>query len=168
MILGMSIPTFTLVHVVLSLAGIAAGLVVLCGLLSSWKLKGWTALFLWTTLATSITGFMFPLARIGPPHVVGAISLIVLAVAFLALYSRRLAGHWRWIYVATAVLALYLNVFVGVVQAFQKLPFVHRLAPTQSEPPFVVVQFAVLLIFVALGFGAARRFRPPLQSLAHG
>jgi hypothetical protein len=164
----MSVATFTLFHVVLSLIGIGAGLVVVFGLLSGRKLGGWTALFLWTTLATSVTGFMFPLVRIGPPHIVGAISLIVLAVSFLALYSQRLAGHWRWIYVATAVVALYLNVFVGVVQAFQKLPFVHRLAPTQTEPPFAVAQIAVLLIFVALGFGSARKFRPSLQSPAHG
>lgn len=168
MILGMSVATFTLFHVILSLIGIGAGLVVMFGLLSGRKPGGWTALFLFTTLATSVTGFMFPLVRVGPPHIVGAISLIVLAVAFLALYSRRLAGHWRWIYVATAVVALYLNVFVGVVQAFQKLPFVRQLAPTQTEPPFVIAQVAVLSIFVALGISAARKFRPSPQSPAHG
>lgn len=167
MILGMSVATFTLVHVVLSLIGIAAGLIVVYGLLSSKKLERWTGVFLLTTVATSVTGFMFPLVRIGPPHIVGAISLIVLALALFALYSHRLAGSWRWIYAASAVLALYLNVFVGVVQAFQKLSFLQPLAPTQTEPPFVVAQVLVLLTFAGLGIAAAKRFKPPLQSSAY-
>jgi hypothetical protein len=161
MILGMSISTFTLVHVVLSLVGIFAGLVVVFGMLSSKKLDGWTALFLATTVLTSVTGFFFPFDKILPSHIVGIISLVVLAIAILALYALHLAGPWRWIYVVSAVLALYLNVFVGVVQAFQKLPFLASLAPTQSEPPFLIAQAVVLVIFVGLGIAAVRAFHPP-------
>jgi hypothetical protein len=160
MILGMSTPTFTLVHVILSLVGILAGAIAALGMLSAKKLESWTALFLATTVATSATGFLFHSAAFGPPHVVGFISLVVLAVAILALYGRHLAGPWRWIYVVGAVLALYLNVFVGVVQAFQKLPFLQPLAPTQSEPPFLIAQVVVMVIFIALGILAARRFHP--------
>jgi hypothetical protein len=123
MILGMSVATFTLVHVALSLVGILTGLVVLFGMFSSKKLPTSTALFLATTVLTSATGFFFPRDHILPAYIVGVISLAVLAVAIFALYERQLAGSWRWIYVAGAVIALYLNVFVGVVQAFQKLPF---------------------------------------------
>ena len=160
MILRMSIETFTLVHVILSLIGIAAGLVVLGGMLGSKRLEGWTAVFLATTILTSVTGFLFPFTRIGPPHVFGAISLPVLGLALVALYGRRLQGAWRWLYVVGALVALYLNVFVGVVQAFLKLPFLTALAPTQSEPPFVIVQLLVLAVFVVLGFRAVSRFRP--------
>jgi hypothetical protein len=161
MILGMSIPTFTLLHVLISLAGIAAGLVVVYGMLGSKSLGTWTAVFLATTALTSLTGYFFPVVRILPSHIVGAISLVVLAIAAFALYSRRLAGSWRWIYVAASVAALYLNVFVGVVQAFLKLKPLAGLAPTQSEPPFVVAQGIVLLLFIALGFFAVKRFHPP-------
>ena len=161
MILGMSTATFTSVHVILSLIGILAGLVVvLFGLLRSQPLSGWTALFLATTVLTSVTGFLFPFERLLPSHIVGIISLVVLAAALVALYVRRLAGSWRWIYVAGAVSALYLNVFVGVVQAFQKLPLLNALAPTQSEPPFVIAQVVVLLLFVVLGIAAVRTFHP--------
>ena len=126
MILGMSILMFTVVHVVVSLLGIGSGVIVLCGMLRSQRLHGWTAFFLTTTVLTSVTGFFFPHDRLLPSHFVGIISLIVLAVAITALYGYRLAGSWRWVYVASAGLALYLNVFVGVVQAFQKLPFLKR------------------------------------------
>lgn len=160
MILGMSIATFTLVHVILSLVGIAAGLVVLGGMQGSKRLPGWTAVFLVTTILTSVTGFLFPLTRIGPPHVFGVISLVVLTVALVALYGRRLRGSWRWLYVVSALVALYLNLFVGVVQAFQKVPIVKALAPTQSEPPFFVAQLLVLALFVVLGVRAVRRFWP--------
>ena len=161
MILGMSTATFTSVHVILSLIGILAGLVVvLFGLLRSQPLSGWTALFLATTVLTSLTGFLFPFERLLPSHIVGIISLVVLAAALVALYVRRLAGSWRWIYVAGAVSALYLNAFVGVVQAFQKLPVLNVLAPTQSEPPFVIAQIVVLLLFVVLGIAAVRTFHP--------
>ena len=164
MILGMSLSTFTLVHVVLSLVGIVAGLVVLFGMFSSKGLDGWTGIFLATTVLTSATGYFFPSDRILPSHIVGAISLIVLAIALLALYARHLAGHWRWIYVVAATVALYLNVFVGVVQAFQKLPFLTSLAPTQSEPPFLIAQCVVLAIFIVLGIVAVRSFHPPANS----
>jgi hypothetical protein len=161
MTLGLSLSAFTTLHVAVSLIGIVSGFIVLYGMLGSRRLGGWTALFLATTILTSVTGFMFPFNGLLPSHVVGAISLVVLAVALLALYAFRLAGAWRWVYVAAALVALYLNVFVGVVQAFQKLAFLHALAPTQSEPPFAVAQLAVLAIFLGLGFLAVRRFHPP-------
>ena len=166
MILGMSTSTFTLVHVVLSLVGILAGLVVVFGMFGSKKLDGWTALFLATTVLTSVTGFFFPFDKILPSHIVGIISLVVLALAILALYAFHLAGPWRWIYVVSAMLALYLNVFVGVVQAFQKLPLLASLAPTQSEPPFLIAQAVVLVIFVGLGIAAVRAFHPPADAPA--
>jgi hypothetical protein len=166
MILGMSTATFTLLHVIISLLGIASGLVVLVGMLRGRPLNGWNGFFLVTTIATSVTGFMFHSQSFGPPHVVGVISLVVLAVALFALYSRHLSGSWRWIYAACAVLALYLNVFVGVLQAFQKIPFLHALAPNGSEPPFAIAQGVVLIIFVALGIAAAKRFRPTAQAIA--
>jgi hypothetical protein len=154
------------IHVLLSLIGIVSGCVVLYGLLLGRSLGGWTALFLATTILTSVTGF--PLAPLGfdPARAVGVISLVLLALAVAALYVFRLAGAWRWVYVGSAIAALYLNVFVGVAQAFQKLPFLQPLAPTQSEPPFLVTQVAVLVIFVALGILAAIRFHPELEARA--
>ncbi len=164
MILGMSTSTFTLVHVVLSLIGIAAGFVVLFGLLSARRFDGWTALFLATTVLTSVTGFFFPRDQLLPSHIVGIVSLVVLAVAIVALYVYHLARSWRWIYVAAAVASLYLNVFVGVVQAFLKVPFLNALAPQQNEPPFVIAQIAVLIIFVVLGILAVRSFHPETRA----
>ena len=166
MTLGMSTDSFTLLHVILSLVGIAAGMVVLFGMLASKRLEGWTALFLSTTVLTSVTGFLFHSEKFGPPHVVGVISLLVLAVTIPALYAYRLAGPWRWTYVVGAVLSLYLNVFVGVVQAFQKIPFFNAFAPTQTEPAFAIAQGIVLLIFIALGALAVRWFHPPVKSSA--
>ena len=163
MILGMSLATFTLVHVILSLIGIFTGVVVLIGMLNSNRLSGLTAVFLATTLLTSATGFLFPFDKLLPSHIVGIISLVVLALAILALYVFRLAGSWRWIYVGSAVLSLYLNVFVAVVQAFLKVPFLNELAPTQKEPPFAIAQGVVLLAFVVLGILAVRWFRPRIQ-----
>lgn len=160
MILGMSTSTFTLVHVALSLVAIAAGAVVVLGMLGAKRFEGWTALFLAATVLTSVTGFFFPSASFGPAHVVGILSLVVLAVAILALYVYHLSGAWRWIYVIGVVVALYLNVFVGVAQAFQKLPFLQPLAPTQSEPPFLVTQLVVMGIFIVLGILAVIRFHP--------
>jgi hypothetical protein len=110
---------------------------------------------------TSVTGFFFPIVKIGPPHIFGVISLVLLAAAILALYVYRVAGYWRWVYVVGAMISLYLNILVGVIQAFQKLPFLAALAPTQSEAPFVVVQLVVLIVFVALAFLGSRRFPPP-------
>ncbi len=160
MILGMSVPTFTIVHTVISLIGIFAGLVVLFGMFSSKRLEAWTAVFLLTTVLTSVTGFFFPVDKILPSHIVGALSLLVLAVTLLALYVYRLAGKWRWLYVASAVFALYLNVFVGVVQGFDKVPFLNALAPAQTDPPFIVAQAVVLLVFIYLGIKAVRSFHP--------
>ncbi|MCU1347121.1 MAG: hypothetical protein JWO56_151 [Acidobacteria bacterium] len=158
MILGMTTHTFTVFHVVLSLIGIAAGLVVMFGLLSGKRLDGWTALFLVTTIATSVTGFFFHSAHFGPPHYVGILSLIVLAIALVARYGYHLAGAWRSVWVITAAIALYLNVFVGVVQAFQKIAALKALAPTQSEPPFAIAQLLVLVLFITLTVFATRRF----------
>jgi hypothetical protein len=156
------IPTDSLlqIHVVLSLIGIASGLVVLYGLLKGEPLAGWTALFLVTTILTGVTGF--PLAPFGfdPARAVGVILLVLLAAAVAARYAFHLAGAWRWIYIVSAVMALYLNVFVGVIQAFQKLPFLQPLAPTQTEPLFQITQLVVLAIFIVFGVLAVVRFRP--------
>ncbi len=160
MILGMSVETFTLLHVIISLIGIATGLVVLLGLLTGRPLPRWTAWFLATTVLTSVTGFMFHSKAIGPPHIVGAISLVVLALAIFALYGRHLAGFWRVVYVAGAVFSLYLNAFVAVVQTFQKISFFNALAPTQTEPPFLVAQALTLGFFIVLGVLALKRFHP--------
>ncbi len=153
--------TFTSVHVALSLVGMASGCVVVFGLLTAKRLDGWTVLFLTSTVATSVTGFGFPSVQLLPSHVVGIISLVVLAVAILARYTLRLAGAWRWVYVVSAVIAVYLNVFVGVVQAFLKLPALHAIAPTQAEPPFLVTQLFVLALFVTVAIGGVVKFRNP-------
>jgi len=160
MIWGLTASTFTLMHVLLSLIGIGAGLVVMAGLLTGRSLNGWTGLFLFTTVATSVTGFGFPFDRLLPSHKVGIISLVVLVVAILARYALHLRGPWRWIYVVCAMVALYLNVFVGVVQAFLRIPLLHAMAPQQTESPFVVVQLVGLALFGLLTIVAATRFRP--------
>jgi hypothetical protein len=162
MILGLSIENFTILHVAISLIAIVSGLVVLAGMLQVRRLPGWTALFLVTTILTSVTGFMFPISGLTPGIVVGLISIVILAIALTALYLKRLVGAWRWIYVTTALIALYLNVFVLIVQSFQKVPALQKLAPTQSEPPFQIVQGVVLAAFLIFGIVAARRFRPAL------
>ncbi len=146
-------------HTLISLVGIASGLIVAYGLLTAKRLDGWTSIFLWTTVMTSVTGFMLPADRILPSHIVGAISLVVLAIAFYARYSRQLAGSWRWIYVVTGMTALYLNVFVLVTQLFLKVPALKALAPTQAEPPFAVAQGVVFLSFVGLSTAAVKCFR---------
>ena len=151
--------TFTLVHVIISLIGIGSGLVVMIGLLTGRRLNGWTALFLASTVATSVTGFFFPFHGFTPAIAVGILSLFLLAVAIFARYGRRLAGAWRRIYVVTAMVALYLNVFVLIVQLFQKVPALKALAPTQSEPPFLVTQLFALALFVMLTVVAAIKFR---------
>jgi hypothetical protein len=153
MILGMSTSAFTQFHVIISLVGIFTGVVALFGMLSASRLPTWTALFLLTTIATSVTGFMFP-------------STVVLPIALLALYSYRLVGAWRSVYVVSSTIALYLNVFVGVVQSFQKLPFLHPLAPKGSEPPFIIAQVLVMAIFIALGILAVKKFHPVVRVLA--
>jgi hypothetical protein len=160
MVFGMSLETYTLIHVLISLAGIGSGLVVLYGLLTGKRLDGWTAVFLATTVATSVTGFGFPFDHLLPAHKVGIISLVVLAVAISARYAFQLAGAWRIGYVVSAAMALYLNVFVGVVQSFEKVPGLKALAPKQTEPPFLISQHAVMFIFTVLTILAAVRFHP--------
>ena len=157
---------YTIIHVIISLVGIFTGLVVLLGLLASKRLDGWTKWFLITTVATSVTGFFFPFHGFTPAYPVGVISLVLLAIAIFARYSRQLAGAWRWIYVVTALMALYLNVFVLVVQSFEKIPALNAMAPTQTEPPFKFTQLVVLALFVVLAIIAALRFRDePIRSV---
>jgi hypothetical protein len=158
MMFGMSLETYTLVHVVISLIGIGSGLVVVFGMLKGKLLHGWNGLFLLTTVLTSATGFGFPFDHLLPSHKVGIVSLLVLAIAIVARYVQHLAGGWRRTYVITAVIALYLNVFVLVVQSFLKVPALHALAPAGSEPPFLVAQLIVVAIFIGLGVGAAKKF----------
>ncbi|MGA9090908.1 MAG: hypothetical protein WB420_17580 [Bradyrhizobium sp.] len=162
MILGMSLSAFTMLHVIISLIGIVSGLVVLSGLLGSNRTPGMTALFLLTTILTSATGFLFPFEKLLPSHMIGILSLVLLAVACVALYVSKLSGSWRWIYVVTAMIALYFNVFVLVIQSFLKVPALTALAPGNppSGPVFAVVQGIVLLFFVVAIIGAIRRFRP--------
>jgi hypothetical protein len=154
----MSLPAFTLFHVILSLIGIASGIVVVLGMLAAKRLSLWTALFLITTIATSATGFLFPFEGFKPSYAIGILSLVLLAIAVAARYGFHLAGAWRWIYVVTSVIALYFNVFVAIVQSFLKVPRLHALAPTQGEPPFAIAQLAVLILFVVLGIFAVRKF----------
>jgi hypothetical protein len=154
---------YTIIHTLISFVAILTGLIVLFGMLAGERLDGWTKWFLITTVLTSVTGFFFPFHGFTPAHGVGIMSLLVLAVAIFARYPRQLAGAWRWIYVVTAVIALYLNVFVGVVQAFLKVPALHVTAPTQTEPPFKLSQLVVLALFIVLGIVAAIRFRSALH-----
>lgn len=158
--LGMSLGAFTLLHVLISLIGIAAGLVAMAGWLKSDPSRTATATFLTATILTSATGFLFPFTKLLPSHIVGIISLVLLAVATFALYAGHLAGFWRPVYAVTAVLSLYLNVFVLLVQAFIKIPLLNALAPTQTEPAFVVAQGILLVLFLALTILTAMRFRP--------
>ena len=162
MVLGMSLATYTTVHVIISLVGIASGFLVLFGLLRGTLLTRWNSLFLITTVLTSVTGFGFPNTKVTPGIVVGILSLIVLAIAIFALYARHLNGVWRRTYVITAMIALYFNVFVLVVQLFEKVPAIHTLAPTQTEAPFKIAQLLVLVLFIAFITAAARKFRPAL------
>lgn len=159
MILGMSLPLFTVVHVALSLIGIAAGFVVLYGMIVAKRLPAVTALFLVTTALTSLTGFLFPFKGVTPGIVVGILSIIVLIVATVALYAGHLAGIWRGTYIISTALALYFNFFVFIVQSFEKMPALKALAPTQSEPPFKIAQLVTLVVFVLLTTLAFRRFR---------
>src|ERR1700689_1384343 len=159
MILGMTTATYTLVHVVISLIGIVSGLVVMYGLLAGKRLDGWTGLFLATTVATSVSGFGFPVDHLLPSHIAGIISLVALAVAILGRYAFHRAGAWGRTYVISAAIALYLNVFVLVAQSFQKVPALKALAPTQREPPFLIAQLVVMALFVVLTIFAAKRFR---------
>jgi hypothetical protein len=168
MILGLSLSTFVLVHVIISLIGILAGFIVMSGMLGSNRMSGWTALFLLLTILTSATGFLIPplvSEKLLPSHMIGALSLLLLAIACFALYGQKLSGSWRWIYVLTALLAQYFNVFVLVIQSFLKIGPLHALAPSvpPSEPPFAIVQGIVLVFFIIFIIGAIRRFHPAPQ-----
>jgi hypothetical protein len=167
MILGMKTSTFTLLHVLISLVGIGSGFVVMYGLVTARRLNRWTVLFLASTAATSITGFLFPFEHVTPGIVVGILSMIVLGIAVVARYNLQLKGIARPLYVVCASVALYFNVFVLVVQSFEKSPVLRALAPTQKEPPFAIAQLLVLAVFVALAVMAVKRFRPD-ASLAEG
>ena len=162
MILGMSLSAFTTLHVVISLIAIVAGIIVMFGMLGSNPMPGLTAIFLLFTILTSVTGFLFPFNGVTPGDVVGALSLVLLAIACIALYAMRLSGGWRWIYAVTALISLYLNVFVLVIQSFLKIPALTAVAPGNppSGPVFAVVQGIVLVFFVLMIIGAVRRFRP--------
>lgn len=159
MILGMSVATFTAVHTAISLIAIVLGIPLLIATFRSRFPAGINGPFLFFTIATSVTGFFFPIVAVGPPHIVGLISLIVLGAALYAFYAKRLSGLYRTIYVGTTIFALYLNVFVLVAQIFDKIPAAHALAPTASEPPFLAAQALTLAVFVALGVLALRRQR---------
>ena len=166
MVWGMSLETFTLVHVLISLVGIVTGFVVLLGWLAGRDRSRWTALFLVTTILTSVTGFGFPFDHLLPSHKLAILSLVMLAVALVARYALHLGGAWRWIYVVTATIALYFNFFVLIVQSFEKVPALKALAPQQSEPPFVVSQVIALLAFIVFGTLAVRRFKPKAAAAA--
>jgi len=162
MMLGLSLSAVTTLHVVISLIGIVSGLVVLFGLFKSQSMPGMTAIFLFTTILTNATGFMFPFDKLLPSHIIAILSLVLLAVACIALYGMKLSGAWRAIYLITAIASLYLNVFVLVIQSFMKVGPLHALAPSipPSEPPFAVTQGVVLVLFVIAIIAAVRRFRP--------
>lgn len=163
----MILTIYTLLHVAISLVGIASGFVFFYGLLTGREFSRWTTLFLTTTVLTSVTGFFFPFRGMTPAIIFGIVSMVVLAIAIYAKYARQLAGKWRKTYVATTVFALYLNVFVLVVQSFLKIPVLKNLAPTQNDPPFQIAQLVVLVAFIVAGTLAAIRFRPqPAPALA--
>ncbi|HSY55545.1 MAG TPA: hypothetical protein VK834_03780 [Bradyrhizobium sp.] len=161
MMLGLSLSAVTTLHVVISLIGIVSGLVVLFGLFKSQSIPGMTAIFLITTILTNATGFMFPFDKLLPSHIIAILSLVLLAIACVALYGMNLSGAWRAIYLITAIASLYLNVFVLVIQSFMKVGPLHALAPSipPSEPPFAITQGVVLVLFVIAIIAAVRRFR---------
>lgn len=159
MIMGM--PALTFVHVVISLIGILTGFIVVFGMFAGNPLNGWTALFLVSTVLTSVTGFIFfPITKVTPGIIVGVLSLIALAITIVARYVKRMEGGWRGAYVITAVLAFYLNFFVLIAQSFEKAPALHDAAPTQSEPPFLVAQTIALILFIIFGVLGMKRFHP--------
>jgi hypothetical protein len=160
--LGLSLSAFTILHVIISLIAIAAGFAVLFGLLGSARMPALTAIFLLFTILTSVTGLMFPFTQLLPSHMIAILSLVLLAGACVALYVMKLSGAWRRVYVVTALLSLYLNVFVLVIQGFLKVPALAELAPGNppTGPVFAVVQGVVLVFFAVVIIGAWRRFRP--------
>jgi len=166
MILGLSTSMFTIIHVLISLIGIAAGVIALGAMIAHRWSSGWNALFLSTTMVTSISGFLFPIKSLTPGIVIGLISVAILAVALFSLYLQRLAGVWQRVYTISAAFILYLNVFVGVVQAFQKVPSLRAIAPTLAAGPFIATQCVVLLLFAVLTYLAAKRLDPVPRTLA--
>ena len=165
MILGMSLSTFTMLHVIISLIAIVSGIIVMFGLLGSNRMPGLTAIFLLFTILTSATGFLFPFKELLPSYIIAGISLVLLAIACLALYGMKLKGVWRPVYIVTAMISLYFNVFVLVIQSFLKVPALAALAPAvppnpPGGPVFAVVQGIVLVFFVVLTIGAWRRYKP--------
>jgi hypothetical protein len=160
MVLGMSLETYTQLHVLISFLGIGSGAAVMYGFFRGHRLNGLTVFFLVTTVLTSVTGFGFPFTQLLPSHILGILSLIALAIAIGARYGGKMQGASRWIYVVTASISLYFNVFVLVAQSFEKVPGLHALAPTQKEPPFAIAQGVVLVLFIALTVMAVKRFHP--------
>jgi hypothetical protein len=162
MVLGMSLSAFTLLHVIISLIAIASGIIVMFGMLGSNRMPALTAIFLLFTILTSATGFLFPFEKLLPSHMVGILSLVLLAIACFALYVMQLSGASRWIYVVTALISLYLNVFVLIIQAFLKVPALAAVAAGNppAGPVFAVVQGIVLVFFILVIIGAIRRFKP--------
>jgi putative solute:sodium symporter small subunit len=169
MTLGLSLPAFTLLHVIISLIGIGTGFIVVFGMMGGRRTPTWTAIFLVTTVLTNLTGFMFPYKGVTPGIVIGVLSTVVLAIAIYALYGGHLKGIWRGTYVISSVVALFFNFFVLIVQSFEKVPALKALAPTQTEAPFKIAQFGALVVFVLLGIVAFRKFRTLDRELAiHG
>ena len=156
----MILQIYTIIHTLISLVAILTGFVVLFGLLTGNRIDGWTKWFLISAVATTVTGFFFPFHGITPAIKLGIISSVVLVITIYARYAKHLAGAWRWIYVVGASVTLYFNVFVGILQSFEKIPALKAMAPTQSEPPFKLTQLVVLALFVILTLVAVIRFRP--------
>ncbi|PJI42159.1 hypothetical protein [Ferrovibrio sp.] len=157
-----------ILHTALSLVALATGPSVVADLLGSREREGMTKLFLATALLTSATGFLFPFTQLLPPHITALLALLVLAVTIPARYRYGLRGAWRWIYASGAVASLWLLVFVLIAQVFAKIPALRAAAPTQSEPPFAITQVVVLVVFIALGIAAARRFQPAVTPAIAG
>jgi hypothetical protein len=166
MVLGMSLSAFTMLHVIISLIGIGTGFIVLFGLINGRLLSPWNVVFLVTTILTSLTGFAFPNDKITPGIILGILSIIVLAIALVALYVFHLKGVWRRTYAITAMIALYFNVFVLIAQTFEHVPAFHALAPTGTETPFKVAQLLLLVLFAVLISAAAKKFRNPTPASA--
>jgi hypothetical protein len=164
--LGLSTGMFTTVHVLISLIGIGAGFIALGTMIANRWSSGWNTAFFSSTMVTSVSGFLFPIKSLTPGIVIGLISVAILLVALFSLYQRRLAGMWQRVYTISAAFALYLNVFVGVVQAFQKVPSLRAIAPTPSAGAFVATQCVVLLLFAVLTYLAAKRWAPVSKTLA--
>lgn len=156
----MILQIYTIIHTLISLIAIFTGFIVLFGLLGSQRLSGWTKWFVTSAVATTATGFFFPFHGLTPAFKLGIISAVVLAITIYARYLKNLTGPWRWIYVVGAVISLYFNVFVLIVQLFEKVPALHAMAPTQTEQPFKITQLVVLAFFVLFTITAAIRFRP--------